>query len=176
MVVRKKKDIFASRPVVSHLAYGYKAEPFAKSSNGNHLIRHMQTDSLLLDFPKKKDTRGVLTYIQESENIPFDIQRVFWIYNVAKGMERGKHAHRTCSEVIIPICGSFKISVSVDGINFIDYILDSLSQGLLIPPMVWCRLYDFSENSICLCLASEPYNKEGYINDLSEFIRIKASL
>ncbi len=132
----------------------------------------MQTDNRTLLLPTHTDRRGNLTCIEALKDVPFDVKRVFWIYGIPEGEKRGEHAHRTCAELLIAVSGSLKVSLSDDGKHFTEYVLNTPNQSLLIPPMVWCRLYDFSADCVCLCLASEAYNKEGYINNQDEFIAI----
>lgn len=100
---------------------------------------------------------------------PFEIKRVFWIHGVPSGEVRGEHAHHTCAEVLIPVSGSFTAHVT-DGGHTADFVMDNRAEGLYIPPMAWCSFSDFSADCVCLCLASHPYDKEGYINSLEDFI------
>ncbi len=132
----------------------------------------MQKDNRTYILPTHTDERGSLTCLETSKDMPFEVKRVFWIYGIPEGKSRGEHAHHTCAELLFPVCGSFKVSLSDDGKHFTEYVLDTPNRGLLIPPMVWCRLYDFSADSVCLCLASEDYNREGYINTKDEFIAL----
>lgn len=124
----------------------------------------------LINFSEFTEKRGMLIVVDFNKDLPFDISRVFWITNVDAEQTRGNHAHRTCYEVVIAVSGSFKVKLSHDGKNFTEYILDEPTKGLIIAPYVWCQLYDFSKNSVCLCLASEEYNSTGYIHSLDEFI------
>lgn len=124
-----------------------------------------------IDFPQFKDLRGTLCVAQNGhEQLPMEFERVFWISGVPQDGSRGEHAHRTCSEIIVPICGSFEVELT-DGSQHIVVTMDNPSRGLLIGPMVWCRLYHFTEDSVCLCLASGGYDAEGYINDFEDFIK-----
>lgn len=117
------------------------------------------------------DTRGALCFVESMKaHIPFPIQRVFWIYDVPACAERGSHAHRTCSEVIIPMHGSFTVEIT-DGRTVSRLRLTTPTQGLLIPPMVWCRLEDFAPSTVCLCLASGAYEPEGYIHDKGTYLK-----
>ncbi len=124
---------------------------------------------IIIDFPKFKDERGELAVADLEHDIPFDVKRSFWIYNVKQNQIRGKHAHRTCSEVLVALHGSFKVKVSYNGLDFTEYILDEPTKGLLIEPMVWCELYDFTNEAVCLCLASEKYDSSKYVHSLEEF-------
>ena len=129
------------------------------------------TNCQLIDFPQYKDARGCLCVAENGQkNIPMEIDRVFWISNVPENSNRGEHAHRTCSEIIVPVCGSFEVELT-DGIRKVSIRMDNPAQGLLIGPMVWCRLFHFSANAVCLCLASGKYDSEGYINHFEDFIK-----
>lgn len=122
----------------------------------------------LLKIPHAADARGSLNFMENSSGMPFRIERVFWIYGVMPGKERGAHAHRSCKEIIIPAHGSFKVTVT-DGEQSKEMLMDCPETGLYIPEMVWCRLYDFAPETVCLCLASQPYDETGYINDFRQF-------
>ncbi len=125
----------------------------------------------LIDFPQTVDTRGTLCVADVvRQRLPFAIARVFWITGVPEGRSRGEHAHRTCSEIVIPVCGSFTARVT-DGEHSDVFCMNSHSKGLYIPPMVWCGFSDFSADCVCLCLASHPYEREGYINDFEQFLK-----
>ena len=122
-----------------------------------------------INFSDFTEKRGRLTVVDFKKDLPFEINRVFWITNVGSEETRGNHAHRTCYEVVIVVSGSFKVKLSTDGKNFSEYTLDDPTKGLIIAPYVWCQLYEFSSNSVCLCLASEEYISTGYIHTLDEF-------
>lgn len=127
----------------------------------------------LVTVPLYTDERGSLCFA-ESTQLPFPIERVFWIYDVPDGKTRGGHAHATCAEIVFPVSGSFDIWVD-DGTNEQTYHLSSPQEGILIPPCVWCELRNFSPNTICVVLASEAYNSEGYINEYTSFKNAKNS-
>lgn len=122
-------------------------------------------EDVLVQLPTKTDERGSLSIVQDE----FQMQRAFWIYDVPEGSQRGGHAHRTCAELLVAVHGSLDVELR-HGNEVINVHLDSPAQGLLIRPMVWCRLYNFSDNFVGVCLASQPYQAEGYINDLQQFI------
>ena len=121
----------------------------------------------VLRLKECSDERGALT-IAEQTDLPMNIERAFWIYSVAAGKTRGGHAHRTCSELLVAVAGTFKVEVT-DGVNCQTVVLDTPNKALYIPPYAWCRLFDFSLGSVCLCLASEKYDATGYINDFDEY-------
>ncbi len=120
----------------------------------------------LIDFPESSDARGSLSFAESSQHIPFQIERVFWIYGVPDGKTRGDHAHNESSEVAVPVSGSFDIFVS-DGIRAVSLHLDSPRQGILIPPGIWCELTNFAPGTVCLVFASHPYNAAGYTHDFN---------
>lgn len=125
----------------------------------------------LIRFPMITDERGSLCIAENGAgHMPYPLQRAFWIFDVKEGMQRGSHAHRTCSEVIIPVNGSFTVELT-NGKESARVVLDSPAQGLLIPPMVWCNLKDFTPHAVCLCLASAAYDPDGYINNIEDYYR-----
>lgn len=124
----------------------------------------------LISLPNVVDNRGMLTFLEGSKHIPFDIKRIFWTYRVATGSTRGNHAHRTCSMVLFPVGGSYDIELD-DGAYKCTLHMDAPHVGLLVPPGVWCRLFNFTEHAASVCLASHPYDAADYIHDYDEFLR-----
>ena len=133
--------------------------------------KHLPEGSLLINIPKVTDLRGSLCFLENSM-IPFEIKRVFWIFNVPEGKTRGGHAHNTCAEVIFPVSGSFDILVD-NGRERTTITLDSPNTGIYIAPSVWCPLKNFSPDAACVVMASHEYSTEGYVNDYNEYIRLK---
>lgn len=125
-------------------------------------------DIQLLDFPKVLDERGNLSFIQNSDQIPFDIERIYLIYDVPGGAIRGGHAYRQNQEVIIAISGSFDLVVN-DGQSKVKYSLNRSYYGLYVPNGLWRQLENFSTNSLCLIIASQPYEENDYVRDFNEF-------
>lgn len=125
----------------------------------------------IIDIKKHQDERGNLYVVENGESLPFEIARCFWIKNVPANETRGAHAHRTCTELIIAACGNFLVMVS-DGKHSEVISLDSPNKALLVPPYTWCELSGFSKDALCLCMASQPYMKEGYINNYEEYKEI----
>lgn len=115
--------------------------------------------------------RGYLVPIEENKNIPFEIKRVYYTYGVPIGTERGFHAHKHLEQVLICLNGSFKIRC-FDGENKEVYELNSQDEGLYIGNLVWREIYDYSENSVLISLASKYYSEEDYIRDYDEFVKI----
>jgi hypothetical protein len=126
---------------------------------------------ILIPLPKITDIRGNLTFIEGSRHIPFEISRVYYLYDVPEKSERGGHAHKALHQLIIAISGSFDIHLS-DGKNTRIFHLDSPSIGLYVCPMIWRKLDNFSANSICMVLASNYYDEDDYYRDYDEFKNI----
>ena len=124
----------------------------------------------LIDFPESSDARGSLSFAESSQHIPFQIERVFWIYGVPEGKTRGDHSHNESSEVVVPVSGSFDIFVS-DGTREVTIHLDSPRRGILIPPGIWCELKNFAPGTVCMVFASHPYNAAGYTHDFNQYRR-----
>ena len=122
----------------------------------------------LIHLPVHTDKRGSLSFAEAGGAIPFDIERVFWIYDVPQGEERGAHSHNECAEVVIPVQGEFDMTVD-DGTTKRTIHMDSPHTGILIPPGIWCRLSDFASGTICVVLASHAYNAAGYTHDYKEY-------
>ena len=136
----------------------------------------MTTSSLpkgvsLIQLPHNVDERGHLFFLEGNVHIPFDVRRVFWISDVPHGKTRGGHAHWTCHEVVFPVTGRFIIEVD-DGTCCASVTMDNPSQGLVIPAGVWCELKNFSEGTVCVVVASEPYDATGYVHNRDEWRKI----
>ena len=129
-------------------------------------------DCKLVDLRKISDPRGNLTVIEVNEDIPFDIKRVYYLYDVPGGESRGAHAHKKLYQLLVAVNGSFSVALS-DGKERVTYYLKRPYYGLLIVPGIWRDLDDFSSGSVCLCLASEHYEAEDYIRDYNEFLDYK---
>jgi hypothetical protein len=122
----------------------------------------------ILELHKIEDPRGNLTFIENHRHIPFSIKRVYYLYDVPGGAERGGHAHKALHQLIIAISGSFDVIIS-DGNNEKKFTLNRSFQGLYICPMVWRHLNNFSSGAVCLVLASDYYDEADYYRDYSEF-------
>lgn len=127
-------------------------------------------DCKLIKLPKISDPRGNLTFVEGQHHIPFDIQRVYYLYDVPGGAERGGHAHKALQQLIIAISGSFDIHLD-DGVERKTIHLNRGYDGLLIPTMIWREIDNFSSAAVCLVLASERYDESDYYRDHDEFVQ-----
>ena len=124
----------------------------------------------LIDLPKVSDPRGNLTFVEGGEHVPFDIQRVYYLYDVPGGAERGGHAHLALRQLIIAMSGSFDITLD-DGRRRQTFHLNRSYVGLYVCPMIWREIDNFSSGSVCLVLASNVYDEADYIRDYDAFRR-----
>lgn len=122
----------------------------------------------LSTLPKILDYRGNLSFVEENNHIPFTIRRVFWIYDVPGGEERGGHAYKETEELIVALSGSFDVMLD-DGSKKITIHLNRSYQGLYVPKMVWREMRNFSTNSVAMVIASTDYDERDYIRDYGEF-------
>lgn len=123
----------------------------------------------MIEFNEFGDERGQLVVVEENKNIPFDLKRVFYIYNSDEGIVRGNHANLETEFVLICVSGKAKVKV-LDGIESKVYELDGPQKGLYIPKMVWKEMYDFTKNTVLLVMASELYNENEYIRNFDEYL------
>lgn len=126
----------------------------------------------IIDLPKIHDPRGNLTFIESNGHIPFDIERVYYIYDVPGGSERGGHAHRGLHQFIIAMSGSFDVVLD-DGRDQKQVHMNRSHYGLYICPMIWRVLNNFSSNSVCMVLASDRYLVDDYFYDYAEFVKMR---
>lgn len=130
-------------------------------------------DCTIIELDKHhSDRKGNLSVVQNGDTIPFDVKRVYYLYDVPGGESRGAHAHKELSQLIIAASGSFTVTLD-DGKVKRSFLLNRPYQGLLVVPGIWRDLDDFSSGSVCMVLASHPYDKEDYIRDYDEFLRYK---
>lgn len=123
----------------------------------------------ILPIPKIEDPRGNLSVI-ENDIVPFDIKRVYYLYDVPSGSERGGHAHKELQEFLVALSGSFDV-VLKDGEDERIVTLNKPYEGLLINPGIWRELQNFSSGSVCLVVASDVYIEEDYIRNFDEFLK-----
>lgn len=122
----------------------------------------------IIQLPKFEDERGNLSFIEQQNQIPFDIKRTFWIYDVPGGVERGNHAYQNAEEFIVALSGSFDITLS-NGSEEKTFSLNRSYYGLYIPEGWWRVIHNFSTNSVALVHASTFYNVDNYITNFSQF-------
>lgn len=123
----------------------------------------------LIEFPKILDLRGNLTFFENPGVIPFDIKRVFWTYDVPGGEIRGGHAYRTQVEIIIALSGSFDVIVTGSDSEKKKFQLNRSYYGLLVPPMIWRHMENFSTNAVGLHVSSSVFDRKDYIRDFEEY-------
>lgn len=124
----------------------------------------------MLEFSEKGDERGYLVIIEGGQDIPFEIKRTFYIYGSDHDVVRGQHANRRTEFVLINVAGTSKVKVKDGRGNEVIFCLNRPHTGVYLPAMVWKDMYDFSEDSVLLVLASEHYDAEEYIRDYSAFV------
>lgn len=130
-------------------------------------------DCRLIELPKISERKGAITPIYEGEHVPFQIRRVYYLYDVPGGESRGGHAHKELQQLIVSLMGSFDVVLD-DGNEKKRVNLSRAYYGLLIPKMIWRELENFSSGGICLVLASMPYDESDYIRDYETFLKEKA--
>ena len=129
----------------------------------------MVDDCRIISLPKISDPRGSLTFVEGGEHIPFKIKRVYYLYDVPGGAERGGHAHKGLQQLIIAMSGSFDVSLD-DGRKRRRIHLDRSYYGLYVCPMIWRELDNFSSGSVCLVLASSRYDAADYFSNFGEYL------
>ena len=129
-------------------------------------------DAKIIEIPKIEDRRGNLSVIEELKSVPFQIARVYWLYDVPGGESRGGHAHRKLKQLLIAVSGSFTVTLD-DGREKRNFLFNHPYQGLIIDTGIWRTLDDFSSGAVCLVIASELYDEDDYIYDYDEFLKYK---
>lgn len=130
-------------------------------------------DVRIIDLPKVLDERGNLSFFENGRQLPFNIERTYWIYDVPGGEVRGAHAFHSLQEMIVALSGSFDV-VLHDGKEEKVFTLNRSYYGLYVPKMIWRKIENFSTNSLALIVADQPYNEHDYIRDFSEFKQLKS--
>ena len=126
------------------------------------------SDCSIIELPKITNRAGNITPIHSNVNVPFEIKRIFYLYDIPAGESRGAHAHKNCHQFLVAASGSFEVMVE-DGKNKKVVQLNRPYYGLHVPPGIWACELNFSSGAICLVLASETYNAADYIRDYNEF-------
>jgi oxalate decarboxylase/phosphoglucose isomerase-like protein (cupin superfamily) len=135
-------------------------------------MREIMNKPQIINLPKMLDPRGNLSFFENCNQIPFDIKRTYWIYDVPGGEMRGSHAFKESHEFIIALSGSFDVVLN-DGENEIKYSLNRSYYGLYVPKLLWRSIDNFSTNSLALIVSSIPYDAADYVRDFEEFKILK---
>ena len=128
----------------------------------------------IIDLPKITDSRGMLSFLESRNHIPFDIRRIYYLYDVPTGSRRGAHAHKNLHQLIIAMSGSFDVILD-DGFEKKSFHLTHPFQGLYVCPLIWRVLENFAPGSVCLVLASEFYDERDYYRHYDEFLSAVAN-
>ena len=131
----------------------------------------MDKEVKMLEFEERGDERGHLVVVESNADVPFEIKRVFYIYGSESDVIRGRHANRRTEFVLINVAGTSKVKVHYPNGNECVYALNKPHTGIYLPKMVWKDMYDFSSDSVLLCLASEHFDPGEYIRDYDEYIK-----
>jgi len=129
---------------------------------------------MLLRLPRISDNRGSLTFLQYPTTAPFEIKRVFYLYGMPDGSQRGGHAHIRESQLLVAVAGSFNVKV-YDGRNWETFTLDSPDIGLYLPPPYWRELHDFTPGAVCLTLSSTDFDPDEYLSPIGDYLDYLAS-
>jgi hypothetical protein len=127
------------------------------------------SDCRIIELPKITDPRGNLTFIEGSRHVPFAIERVFYLYDVPTGEDRGAHAHKELHQFMVCLAGSFDVAID-DGISRQTVHLNRPWKGLHVPPMIWASEINFDPGSVCLVLASAPYMESDYYRNYDQYL------
>jgi len=134
-------------------------------------MRYSLDDCKQISLPKISDPRGNLSFIEGGQHIPFDIKRVYYLYDVPGGSDRGSHAHKSLHQFIVAMSGSFDVVLD-DGKQKKRFHLNRSYSGLYVCPMMWRGLDNFSSGAVCMVLASTHYDPADYIRDYSQFLQL----
>jgi len=123
----------------------------------------------IIDLPQIQDPRGSLTFVEGGNHVPFNIARVYYLYNVPVDSERGGHAHRDLEQVVFALSGSFRMKID-DGDTKSEYWLHDPRKGLYIKRLIWREMDCFSQGAVCMVIASHPYDEADYFRDYADFV------
>ena len=123
----------------------------------------------MIDLPKVVDPRGSLTFVESGRHVPFEVRRVYYLYDVPGGATRAGHAHKTLEQLIVAVSGSFDVELD-DGRSRIKYHLNRADSGLYLPSMIWRQIDNFSTGSVCMVLASAYFDEADYYRDHDAFV------
>lgn len=129
-------------------------------------------DCSIIELPRHTNRAGNISIVENNINLPFEVKRVFYIYDIPGGEDRGAHAHKECHQFLIAASGSFEVEMD-DGVNRRTVVLNRPFYGLHLPPGIWAAEKGFSSGAVCLVLASEGYDEKEYIRDYSSYLTFK---
>lgn len=132
-------------------------------------------DCSVVELGKIENNQGNLTVVQSNLNVPFDIKRVFYLYDIPGGEARGAHAHKQCHQFLVAVSGSFEVVLD-DGRTKRTVVLNRPFYGLHIPPGIWAAEQGFSSGSVCLVMASEKFDEEDYVREYETFLKHKVGV
>ena len=135
----------------------------------NNMKKNNIYDCSILQLRKIHSREGNITIVENNKDVPFDIRRIYYLYDIPGGESRGGHAHKNLKQLIIAASGSFNVVLD-DGINKRNFFLNRPDFGLLVVPGIWRELYDFSSGAVCLVISSELYDESDYIRNYPDFI------
>lgn len=136
--------------------------------------RFQETGPFQTLLPSHSSSNGSLTVIESGTEVPFEIRRVYYLHDLELGAERGSHAHKTITQMMVAIAGSFTVDLERAGRSY-TFEMTFPAQGLIVPPMSWRKLRNFSVGAVCLVLASDIYDESEYIRDYQEFLQFVES-
>ena len=128
------------------------------------------SDCTLIDLPKIENRSGNITVIENNLDIPFEVKRIFYLYDIPGGESRGAHAHKECHQFLVSASGSFEVHLD-DGINKKTVMLNQPYTGLNVPPGIWASEINFSSGAICLVMTSDKFDEDDYIRDYKDFLK-----
>ena len=132
-------------------------------------------DCVILPLSKIHNRAGNITIVEGQTNIPFDVRRIYYLYDIPGGEDRGGHAHKILQQLIVAVSGSFNVLLD-DGQNKKIVTLNRPDYGLMVVPGIWRKLFEFSSGAICLVLASHKYDKDDYIRNYDQFVNFRNNM
>ena len=129
------------------------------------------SDCALIDLPKIQNRSGNITAIENNLDIPFEVKRIFYLYDIPGGESRGAHAHKQCQQFLVAASGSFEVQLD-DGIEKKTVMLNQPYKGLYVPPGIWASEINFSSGAICLVMTSDKFDENDYIRDYQDFLNL----
>ncbi len=171
-------DAVRDMELVKELDRGYatRTVELKEANLGSKTIKHSVFDCGIIELDRHHSQRkGDISVVENGREVPFDTKRIYYLYDVPGGADRGGHAHKRLYQLLIAASGSFVVNLD-DGDNKKSFTLNRPYQGLLVKPGIWRTLTDFSSGSVCMVLASEKYDAEDYIRDYNEFLKYKGCM